>query len=82
MNLKDFHRARKRVEVSVGDSVRIIREHPFDFKGEPSWPPPSESLPRNQLLGATAEVNSDPLLFLAVQWKPDRQWTMYGKSTS
>jgi len=26
MNLKDFHRARKRVEVSVGDSVRIIRE--------------------------------------------------------
>jgi len=57
MNLKDFHRARKRVEVSVGDSVRIIREHPFDFKGEPSWPPPSESLSRNQLLGATAEVN-------------------------
>ena len=26
MNRKDFRRARKRVEVSVGESVRIIRE--------------------------------------------------------
>lgn len=26
MNMQDFHRAQKRVEVSVGDSVRIIRE--------------------------------------------------------
>jgi transcriptional regulator with XRE-family HTH domain len=26
MNKKDFRRARKRVEVSVGDSVRIMRE--------------------------------------------------------
>ncbi len=26
MNMKDFRRARKRVEVSVGESVRIVRE--------------------------------------------------------
>ena len=26
MNMKDFRRARKRVDVSVGDSVRIVRE--------------------------------------------------------
>lgn len=26
MNMKDFRRARQRVEVSVGESVRIIRE--------------------------------------------------------
>ena len=26
MNKKDFRRARKRVEVSVGESVRIVRE--------------------------------------------------------
>ena len=26
MNKKDFRRARKRVEVSVGESVRIMRE--------------------------------------------------------
>ena len=26
MNMKDFRRARKRVDVSVGESVRIVRE--------------------------------------------------------
>gem|GEM_PF-2654782 len=43
MRMKDFKPAKKHVKVSVGDSVRIIRE--FQGLSQPYWDAPVKSAP-------------------------------------